>query len=170
MTWPHHHIDGEFPLVVATALRTRRLPVVELVVELPLRGSRDQAVVDYAATLGSATSDTTSGNVLVSHNQRERSLFRRYVQAWRRRGNQTLSVLFLPRDADDERLLLRTLLLLTWYIACPHPKPETLIWNDVAQASIRGYRPPSFDLDEIRYALGQEPPTSRGGGLPSALE
>jgi hypothetical protein len=127
---------------------------VELAVEGPLRGSDDQAVVARAAATGS---------VLLSHNQRERGKFSAYVREWRRRGNRVLSVLFLPRDADDERLLLRTLLVLTWYRERPLPKPETLIWNDAAQALIHGYRPPDFTPGEIQYTLGR--PSSGSEGL-----
>jgi len=111
-------------------------------------------VVDHAAGLG---------GVVVSHNQRDRARFQAHVQAWRQRGNDTLCVLFLPRDPSDDRLLLRTLLLLAWYGERPQPKPETLIWNDAAQALIHGYQPPGFEIADVRHALGQAPPRPLGG-------
>jgi hypothetical protein len=95
--------------------------------------------------------------VLVSHNRRDRARFRSLVGARRRSGNDSLCVLLLPRDADDVRLLLRTMLLLDRYTALPPPKPETLIWNDAAQALIHGSPPPGYGVDEIRLVLGYRP-------------
>lgn len=142
MTWPPVlTTDEDYPVPVARALREWGQSLVEIVAEGPLRGADDRVLVDRAAGLGS---------VLVSHNQRDRAKFRAYARAWRQRGNDTLCVLFLPRDLDDDRLLLRTRLLLDWYMACPHPKPETLIWNDVAQALIHDYRPAGYSTAEIQ--------------------
>jgi hypothetical protein len=121
---------------------------VEIVAEGTLRGAPDRDVLDRAANIG---------GVLVSHNQRDRAAFRSHVRSWRRRGNDSLCVLFLPRDADDRRLLIRLMLLLTWYTLRPRPKPETLIWNDVAQALLHAFEPPDYAASEIRYALGQTP-------------
>jgi hypothetical protein len=45
--------------------------------------------------------------------------------------------------------------LVDWYAALPLPKPEALVWNDVAQPLIRGLRPPGYDDSAIRRALGQ---------------
>jgi hypothetical protein len=119
--------------------------LIEIAAEGPHRGADDPAVVDRAAA---------RGGVLVSHNQRDRLRFRAHVRTWRLRGNDTLCVLLLPRDADDDRLMLRTLLLLDWYAAHPLPKPQTAIWNDVAQALIRGDRLPGYSAADVRYALG----------------
>jgi hypothetical protein len=95
--------------------------------------------------------------VLVSHNRRDRARFRSLVGARRRSGNDSLCVLLLPRDAYDVRLRLRTMLLLDRYAALPLPKPETLIWNDAAQALIHGPPPPGYSVSEIRLALGHRP-------------
>jgi hypothetical protein len=149
VTRPPVLTDEDFPVPVARALRQRGRWPVEIVAEGPLRGAADRTILDHAAELG---------GVLVSHNRRDRARFRAHVRVWRRRGNYTLSVLLLPRDLDDDRLLLRTELILDWYAACGRPKPETLIWNDVAQALIHGHRAPGYDAGEIRRALGQPPP------------
>ena len=152
--WPRVLVDEDFPVPVARALRERGPFAVEIAAEGELHGAADEALVDYAAARGA---------ILISHNQRDRARFRACVQVWRARGNDTFCVLFLPRDADDRRLLLRTLLLLDWYIARPLPKPETLIWNDAAQALIHAYRPAGYSADDIRYVLGQVAPTARSG-------
>ena len=137
-------IDEDFPAPVALRLRERLGTAVEHVAGSALSGAHDATLVAYTASCG---------GMLVSHNRRDRSRFRAYVRAWRDEGNDTVSVLLLPRDLDDERLLLRTLLLVAWYGASPRPKPETLIWNDVAQPLLHGQWLSGFTDTEIRRAL-----------------
>ena len=148
LSWPPVLIDEDFPAPVAHALTEYGLSV-SLVAGSPLSSAGDAEVLAHAAAVG---------RVLVSHNQRDRARFREYVRSSRRRGNSTVCALFLPRDLDDRRLRLRTMLLLAWYASLPTPKPETLIWNDMAQAIIHGYQPSGFNTDEIAFALGQVSP------------
>jgi hypothetical protein len=144
-TSPAVIVDEDFPTPVARLLRERLAAPVELVAGGALSGAHDEALVAHAAS---------RGGVIISHNRRDRARFREYVRAWRERGNDTVSVLLLPRDVDDERLLLRTLLLVAWYAASSPPKPETFIWNDVAQPLLHGHGIPGFSNAEIRRALG----------------
>ena len=137
-------VDEDFPSPVALQLRQQLEVSVELVASGTLSGADDATLVAHAAS---------RGGVIISHNRRDRARFRGYVREWRARGNDTVSVLLLPRDQDDERLLLRTRLLVTWYGALPRPKPETLIWNDVAQPLLHGREVPGFTEAEIRRAL-----------------
>ena len=104
--------------------------------------------------------------ILVSRNRTQRARFREYVEAHRaakpNEAAATASVLLLPRHASthatDTLLLLRTTLLLEWYLPLPLPKPPTLLWNDAQQALIGGWQPTGYSADEIRLVLGQQPP------------
>jgi hypothetical protein len=122
------------------------------------RGAPDELQVARAIDLG---------GVLVSRNRTERRRFRRYVEAQRAtRGPDdaaaaAASVLLLPRHASthatDAVLLLRTTILLEWYLTRPLPKPPTLTWNDAQQALVGGWRPAGYAADQVRIALGQLP-------------
>lgn len=147
MTWPAVLVDEDFPLAVARTLRERSASAVEITVEDDRRSGEDDEQVARAAQLG---------GVLLSHNQRERGRFDSYVRAWRGRGDQKVAVLFLPHDPDPDRLYLRTAMLLDWYVELPLPKRATLVWNDAAQALIRGFRPAGYEAAELRRALGQQ--------------
>ena len=105
--------------------------------------------------------------ILVSRNRTQRARFREYVEAHRAaRPNDeaaaAASVLLLPRHASthatDALLLLRTTLLLEWYLTLPLPKPPTLLWNDAQQALIGGWQPAGYSASDVRVALGQLPP------------
>lgn len=146
MTWPPILVDEDFPAAVARALRERGSSLVEITAEGARRGASDVEQVARAAHLN---------GVLVSHNQNQRGRFREYVRAWRARGNNGVCVLFLPHDPDPGRLELRTALLLDWLATLSSPKPETLVWNDVAQALIHGRTLPGYSRAEVEFALGQ---------------
>ena len=105
------------------------------------------------------------GGVLISHNHRQRRQFRTFVEAERAgRGPQRLtdpaasSVLLLPRDTSNGRLLLRTTLLLDWYLTLPLPKPPTLLWHDAQEALRSGWQPAGYSANDVRVALGHLPP------------
>jgi hypothetical protein len=51
------------------------------------------------------------GRVLVSHNRRD---FVRLAHEFRQRGEAHAGVVLLPRDLSEERLTLRTAMLLDW--------------------------------------------------------
>ena len=91
------------------------------------------------------------GGVLISRNRTERLRFRRYVEAQRDTPAPN-------QAASDALLLLRTTLLLEWYLALPLPKPPTLVWNDAQQALIGGWRPAGYSADDLRRAVGQLSP------------
>lgn len=119
------------------------------------RGAPDELQVSRAVELG---------GVLISHNHRQRRQFGTFVEAeragrgpQRRAGAAASSVLLLPRDTSNARLLLRTTLLLDWYLTQPLLKPPTLLWNAVQRALIGGWRPPGYTAADVRVALGEAP-------------
>lgn len=162
-SWPPILFDEDFPVPVARALARdpRALHVVITADEVAWRGASDERQVARAVDLGA---------VLITPNRTERRRFRRYIEverARRRPGGRVdpaaTSVLLLPRhdtsrDAET-RLLLRTTLLLEWYLTLPLPKAPTLVWNDAQQALIRGWQPVGYSADQIRMVLSQLPPT-----------
>jgi len=105
------------------------------------------------------------GGVLISHNHRQRRQFSGFVEAERAgRDPHRLadpaasSVLFLPRDTSNVRLLLRTTMLLAWYLILPLPKPPTLLWHDAREALHGGWQPASYSDTAVRVVLGHLPP------------
>jgi len=136
-----------------------RLRVIITVDVASWRGASDELQVARAIDIG---------GVLISRNRTERLRFRRYVEAQRdtpapnQAAAAACSVLLLSRHASthasDALLLLRTTLLLEWYLALPLPKPPTLVWNDAQQALIGGWRPAGYSADDLRRAVGQLSP------------
>ena len=120
------------------------------------RGAPDELQVRRAVALG---------GVLISHNHRQRRQFRTFVEAERAgRSAHPLadpaasSVLLLPRDTSNTRLLLRTTMLLDWYLTLLLPKPPTLLWHDAQEALRGGWRPADYSDTDVRVALGHLPP------------
>ena len=110
--WPPIVIDEDFPRDVAYALarHPRAVRVVVTVDEASWRGAPDQAQVLRAFALN---------GILISHNRRQRAQFRSYVERERAyrpadvvNDPTATSVLLLPPDTSEERLLLRTTLLI----------------------------------------------------------
>jgi len=153
-------IDEDFPRLVGRALAhdPRAANVVITVDVVGWRGASDELQVARAVDMG---------GVLITRNRTERARFQRYIETQRTtRGPNdenaaAASVLLLPRHASthatDARLLLRTTLLLEWYMTLPLPKPTTLLWNHAQQALIRAWRPDGYSAADIRIALGQLP-------------
>jgi hypothetical protein len=102
------------PLPVTEALRKRGFSVVAAV-ETPPRGLADVEQLRRAARMG---------RVFVSHNRRD---FVGLAREFRRRGEEHLGVVLPPRDLSDERLLLRTAMLLDWRASLPEFPPDVLI-------------------------------------------
>jgi len=149
--------DEDFPRLVARALAhdPRAQNVVITIDVVGWRGASDELQVARAANMG---------GVLISHNRTDRARFQKYVQA-QRGGTRpppadpaVSSVLLLPHDLSEERLLMRTAMLLDWYLTLPVPKPLTLLWNDAQQALIGGWRPDGYSAADVRIVLGQLPP------------
>lgn len=111
--------------------------------EVPPRGLADIDQLRRAARMGS---------VLVSHNRRD---FIRLVHQFRERGEVHAGVVLLPRDLSDERLTLRTAMLLEWRASLDEPRPGTLIWNDLQQRLIGGFRLAGYTEADVRLVLGQ---------------
>lgn len=66
-------------------------------------------------------------------------------------------MVLLPRDMSDERLTLRTAMLLEWRVSLEEPRPDTLIWNDLQQQLIGGLRLVGYSDADVRLVLGQTP-------------
>ena len=155
-SWPPILIDEDFPRNVADILAhdVRALRVL-ITVDETWRGDPDVNQVARAAQMG---------GVLISHNRKDRARFRRYVQAQRGRNRPlpvdpvATSVLLLPHDASEGRLLIRTAMLLDWYLTLPRPKPPTLLWHDAEQSLMSGWQPAVYSANDVRVALGQLPP------------
>jgi hypothetical protein len=94
------------------------------------------------------------GSVFVSHNRRD---FIRLAHDFRQRGEPHAGILLLPRDLSEERLLLRTAMLLDWRASLDEPRPDTLIWNDLQQRLISGLRLEDYSDAAVRLVLGQRP-------------
>jgi predicted nuclease of predicted toxin-antitoxin system len=137
-------VDEDFPLPVARALRERGFSVVAAV-ELPPRALPDIEQLRRAARMGW---------ILVSHNRRD---FIRLAHDFRQRGETHAGVVLLPRDLSEERLLLRTAMLLEWRAGLDEPRPDTLIWNDLQQRLISGFRLAGYTDADVRLVLGQRP-------------
>jgi predicted nuclease of predicted toxin-antitoxin system len=137
-------VDEDFPLPVARALRERGFSVVAAV-ELPPRALPDIEQLRRAARMGW---------ILVSHNRRD---FIRLAHDFRQRGEAYAGVVLLPRDLSEERLLLRTAMLLEWRAGLGEPRPDTLIWNDLQQRLISGFRLAGYTDADVRLVLGQRP-------------
>jgi predicted nuclease of predicted toxin-antitoxin system len=135
-------VDEDFPLPVARALRERGFSVVAAV-ELPPRGLADIDQLRRAARMGW---------VLVSHNRRD---FIRLAHELRQRGEAHSGVVLLPRDLSEERLTLRTAMLLEWRASLDEPRPDTLIWNDLQQQLIGGLRLAGYTDVDVHLVLGQ---------------
>lgn len=144
MSRPPIIVDEDFPLPVARALRERGFSVVAAV-ELPPRGLADSDQLRRAARMGW---------VLVSHNRRD---FIRLAHQFREDGEEHAGVVLLPRDMSDERLTLRTAMLLEWRVSLEEPRPDTLIWNDLQQQLIGGLRLVGYSDADVRLVLGQTP-------------
>jgi len=152
-------IDEDFPRDVAYALARdpRALNVRITVDEAGWAGAPDVSQVARVVQLG---------GVLISHNRTERAHFRRYVEAQRAHrpylatDPATCSVLLLRHDPSEGRLLMRTAMLLDWFVTLPLPKPLTLVWNDAQQALIGGWRPDGYSAEDLRVALGQASPSA----------
>jgi len=54
--------------------------------------------------------------------------------------------------------LIRTAMLLDWYLTLPRPKPPTLLWHDAEQSLMGGWQPPGYSANDVRVAFGQLPP------------
>jgi hypothetical protein len=139
-------VDEDFPRRVARALAhdPRAWQVVITV---------DERQITRAAAMG---------GVLISHTRTDRARFRQYVAAQRARrpageSAAAASVLLLPVDASETRLLLRTTLVLEWYLTRPLPKAPKLLWDDAQQALIGGWQPAGYAADQVRIALGRSP-------------
>jgi hypothetical protein len=137
-------VDEDFPLPVARALRERGFSVLAAV-ERPPRGLADIDQLRRAARMGS---------VLVSHNRRD---FSRLAHELRERGEALAGVVLLPRDVSEERLLLRTAMMLEWRASLDEPRPDSLIWNDFQQRLIGGFRLVGYTDADVRLVLGQRP-------------
>jgi hypothetical protein len=131
-------VDEDFPLPVARALRERGFPVLAAV-ELPPRGLADVDQLRRATRLG---------RILVSHNRRD---FIRLAHQLRERGEAHAGVVLLPRDLSEDRLLL------DWRASLDEPRPETIIWNDLQQRLIGGFRLSGYTDANVRLVLGQTP-------------
>ena len=94
------------------------------------------------------------GWVLVSHNRRD---FIRLAHQFRERDEVHAGVVLLPRDLSDERLTLRTAMLLEWRASLDEPRPDTLIWNDLQQHLIGGLRLAGYTDADVHLVLGQRP-------------
>lgn len=129
---------------VAEALRKRGFSVVAAV-ETPPRGLDDDVLLRRA---------TRMGRVLVTHNRRD---FVRVVGEFRQSGEPHLGVVVLPRDISQERLLLRTAMMLDWRATLPEPPPDLLLWNGLQRQLIRGLRLAGYTEDEVRLVLGWRP-------------
>ena len=137
-------VDEDFSLPVARALRDRGFSVVAAV-ELPPRGLADVDQLRRASRLG---------RILVSHNRRD---FIRLVHQFRERGEAHAGVVLLPRDLSEDRLLLRTAMLLDWRATLDEPRPDTIIWNDLQQRLIGGFRLAGYTEADVRLVLGRSP-------------
>ena len=111
-SWPPILIDEDFPRSVANAIaHDPRAAHVVITVDEPWRGDPDVHQVARVVQMG---------GVLISHNRTERARFRRYLEAERGRTQPlpanpaATSVLLLPHDPSEERLQMRTTLLLDW--------------------------------------------------------
>jgi hypothetical protein len=150
-------IDEDFPRDVAYALARdpRALRVIVTVDEAGWPGAPDVHQVARVVQMG---------GVLISHNRTDRARFRRYIEAQRRSPRSLPAdpaascVLLLPHDPSEGRLLMRTAMLLDWYVSLPLPKPATLGWNDAQQAMIGGWQAAGYSANDVRVALGQVPP------------
>ena len=91
---------------------------------------------------------------MVSHNRRD---FIRLAHEFRERAEEHAGVVLLPRDLSEERLLLRTAMLLEWRASLDEPRPATLIWNDLQQRLIGGLRLAGYTEADVRLVLGQTP-------------
>ena len=145
MSRPPVVADEDFPVPVAEALNSRGFDVVAAV-NLPPRGLADDDQLRRA---------TRMGRVFISHNRRD---FVRVAHEFRRRGEAHAGMLLLPRDVSEDRLLLRTAMLLDWWAAHAEPRPDVLIWNDLQQPLIRGHRLDGYSEAEVRVVLGRTPP------------
>jgi hypothetical protein len=137
-------VDEDFPLPVAEALRKRGFSVIAAV-ETPPRSLSDEDQLRRA---------TAQGCVLVSHNRRD---FVRVAHRFRLRDEPQGGVVLPPRDISQERLLLRTAMLLDWRASLPEPRPDVMLWNDLQQRLIRGLRLTGYSEDEVRRVLGWAP-------------
>jgi hypothetical protein len=142
LTRPPIIVDEDFPSPVAQALRARGFSVLAAV-ELPPRGLADIDQLRRVARLG---------RIFISHNRLD---FIRLVHDFRRRGEPHAGVVVLPRDPSDERLTLRTAMLLDWRASLEEPKPDSLIWNDLQQQLIHGLRLADYSEEDVRLVLGR---------------
>jgi hypothetical protein len=151
-------IDEDFPRDVAQALAgDARATSVVIAVDEGWQGDSDAKQVNRAFDIG---------GVLISHNHREHQQFGAFVERERAsRGSDWLfnpaktSVLFLWHDASKGRLLMRTAMLLDWYLMLALPKPPTLRWHEAQEALRGGWRPAGYSGNDVRVALGQLPPS-----------
>ena len=144
MSRPAVIVDEDFPLPVAEGLRTRGFSVIAAV-ETPPRGLTDDEQLRRAARMG---------RLLIWHSRRH---FVGVAREFRRRGEEHLGVVLPPRDISEERLLLRTAMLLDWRASQPEPRPDVLIWNDLQQRLIRGLQLEGYSEQEARLVLGWKP-------------
>ena len=144
MTRSPVYADEDFPLPIAEALRKRGFSVVAAV-ETPPRGLSDDEQLRRAAAMGC---------ILLSHNRRD---FVRVAHEFDRRGERHAGVVLLPRDVSNERLLLRTAMLLDWRASLAEPRPPVLIWNDLQQLLIRGLRLEGYAEADVNLVLGWNP-------------
>lgn len=91
----------------------------------------------------------------MSHNRRD---FIRLAHEFRQRGETHAGIILLPRDLSEQRLVLRTAMLLEWRASLDEPRPETLIWNDLQQRLIGGLRLAGYTEADVRLVLGQMTP------------
>ena len=85
----------------------------------------------------------------------DRMDFRRLHTTFLQTGRPHRGIIVLPQTRIIPRRQIRAALLLEWFGIIASDHSHLMVWNDLQQRLVRGYRIPGYTEDEVRVALGE---------------
>ena len=142
MSAPPAYLDECVDRPVAEDLRRRGFDVLTAI-EAGRSQYPDQAQLEFATSLG---------RVILSYNRMD---FRRLHAAFVQTGRPHGGIIILPQTRIIPRRQIRAALLLEWFGIVASEHSHLMVWNDLQQQLVRGYRVAGYGEEEIRIALGE---------------